>query len=75
MKSIPASEFSSKCLQLIEEVIETGMPVVITQNGQPVAQLGPALSKPVSLIGAHCGKITIVGDILDPVDEQWEAER
>lgn len=75
MKSISASEFKVKCLQLITEVGETGDPIVITKNGRPVAQLGPVTEKPLTVVGAHRGKITIVGDILEPVGEQWEAER
>ncbi len=75
MKSIPASEFKAKCLQVINEVAETGMSVVITKNGRPVAQLGPVVSQPMTLVGAHKGRISIVGDILAPIDEEWEAGR
>jgi prevent-host-death family protein len=75
MKSIPASKFKVKCLQVINEVAKTGMTVVITKNGQPVAQLGPIVSQPTTLVGAHKGQISIVGDILAPIDEEWEAER
>jgi len=70
MKSIKVSEFKAKCLQLLNEVAETGVPVIITKNGRPVAQLGPALSRPTTLVGAHKGKISIVGDILAPIDEE-----
>ena len=75
MKSIPASEFKAKCLQVINEVAETGIPVVITKNGRPVAQLGAVASRPTTLVGAHKGQIAIVGDILTPIDEEWEAGR
>ena len=73
MKSIKASEFKAKCLQLLNEVAETGVPVIITKNGRPVAQLGPVMSRPTTLAGAHKGKISIMGDILEPIDEEWEA--
>lgn len=73
MKSIKASEFKAKCLQLLNEVAETGVPVIITKNGLPVAQLGPVMSRPKTLVGAHKGKISIVGDILAPIDNEWEA--
>ena len=75
MKSIPASEFKAKCLQVINEVAETGIPVVITKNGRPVAQLGAVAFQPTTLVGAHKGQIAIVGDILTPIDEEWEAGR
>ncbi len=73
MKSINASEFKVKCLQLIKEVAKTGVSVVITKNGQPVAQLDPIMPRSATLAGAHKGKITVVGNILAPLDEDWEA--
>lgn len=72
MKSVNASEFKNKCLQLIKEVAETGVSVVITKDGQPVAQLGPPTPRLATLAGAHKGKITVAGDILAPLDEDWE---
>jgi len=74
MKSVTAAEFQLHCSQLIKEVMETGVPVVIVENGQPVAQLGPAMNQVVTLVGAHKGKIRVVGDILEPIGEAWEAE-
>ena len=35
MRTIKASEFKAKCLKLMDEVAETGEPVVITKNGRP----------------------------------------
>lgn len=75
MKSLTASEFKTKCLQVINEVARTGMPVVITKNGEPVVQLAPIAPQSTTLVGAHRGKITVVGDILGPIDEDWEAGR
>ncbi len=75
MKTIKASEFKAKCLRLMDEVAETGKSLVITKNGKPVAQLGPATTRPPSLAGAHAGKIRILGDIIAPIDVDWEAAR
>lgn len=74
MKTIKASGFKAKCLQLMNEVAETGDIIVITKNGQPVAQLGPVIVRPTTLCGAHKGKIDLVGDIVAPMDEAWGAE-
>lgn len=73
MKSVTAEEFQGQCSQLIKEVMKTGLPVVIVENGQPVAQLGPVTSQIPTLAGAHKGQIRIVGDILEPLGEEWEA--
>jgi prevent-host-death family protein len=74
MKSVSATEFQGQCLQLIKEVTETGVPLVITENGRPVAQLGPVAKQTPTLIGAHRGQIRILGDIIEPIGEEWEAE-
>ncbi|MGH8659875.1 MAG: type II toxin-antitoxin system Phd/YefM family antitoxin [Gammaproteobacteria bacterium] len=74
MEKIKASEFKAKCLKLMDEVAETGRSVVITKNGRAVAQLGPVISRPRTLTGAHKGKIHIARDILAPIAEQWEAQ-
>ena len=73
IKTIKASEFKAKCLRLMDEVAETGQPLVITKNGKPVAQLGPVVSRPPTLARAHAGKIRILGDIIAPIDVDWEA--
>ncbi len=75
MKSIKASEFKAKCLKLMDQVAETGETLVITKNGNPVAELRPAKRRLKSLFGAHKGLIEIKGDIVAPLDEDWEAER
>lgn len=74
MKTIKASEFKAKCLQLMNEVAESGDVIVITKNGQPVAQLAPVVSRPATLAGSHKGKIGIVGDIVGALNEPWDAE-
>ncbi len=74
MKTIKASEFKAKCLKLMDEVAETGEPLVITKNGRPVAELRPAKKRVKSLFGAHKGMFEIKGDIIAPIDVEWEAE-
>jgi prevent-host-death family protein len=41
METIKASEFKAKFLQLMEEVAESGEPIVITKNRKPVSLLVP----------------------------------
>ena len=72
MRTIKASEFKTKCLQIMDEVAATGEPVLITKNGVPVAQLVPAKRVPDTLFGALKGSIDIKGDIIKPIDVTWE---
>ena len=39
MRTIRASEFKAKCLQLIDEVAASGESIEITKRGKPVARL------------------------------------
>ena len=72
-RTIKASEFKAKCLKLMDEVAETGEEIVITKNGRPVARLVPCKSKPSKWFGADEGVVEILGDIISPLDVEWEA--
>ncbi len=74
MRTIKASEFKAKCLKIMDEVAATGESVLITKNGVPVAELGPAKRKPKAIFGSMRGSVTYMGDIISPIDVAWEAE-
>lgn len=74
-KTVKASEFKAKCLQLMEEIKKTGGEIIITKNGEPVSKLVPVKHKPKTLFGAHRGRIVVKGDIVSPLDTGWEAMR
>jgi prevent-host-death family protein len=75
MRTMKASEFKAKCLKLMDEVAESGEPLVITKNGRPIAQLSPISRERRSIWGLHKGQIEILGDIISPIDVEWEADR
>lgn len=75
MRKMKASEFKAKCLKLMDEVAETGEPVVITKNGKPVSQLVPYRHKPKTLLGVTKDSMVISGDVVSPLDEEWEADQ
>lgn len=68
-----ASEFKAKCLQLMNEVAESGDEIIITKNGRPVSRLAPYRERPKSLFGIDKGRIEILGDIGEPIDVEWKA--
>ena len=72
-RMIKASEFKAKCLKLMDEVADNGNEIVITKNGRPVSRLVPYREKPKSLFGIDKGRIKILGDIIEPLDVEWEA--
>lgn len=67
-KIIPAGQFKAKCLGLLDEVSLTGERLIITKHGKPVAQLIPMVEPP-SLLGS----VTFKGDIVSPIDVEWNA--
>ena len=71
---IPAGEFKAKCLKLMDQVRRTRREVVITKRGKPVAKLVPVDEKPASLWGSMKGSATLLGDIVAPTGERWDAE-
>jgi prevent-host-death family protein len=70
---IKASEFKAKCLAVLDEVERTQRPVVITKRGKPVAELVPHKRTGHELFGLLKGRMEIVGDIISPIDVEWEA--
>ena len=72
---IAAGQFKSKCLQLMERVQQTREEVVITKHGKPVAKLVPiSEEKTDTIVGYLPGSVQVVGDIVSPIDEEWEAD-
>lgn len=69
-----ASEFKAKCLKLMDEVAASGEEIIVTKNGRPVSRLVPYREKPKSLFGIDRGRIELLGDTIEPLDVEWEAE-
>jgi prevent-host-death family protein len=73
-QQIPAGEFKAKCLHIMDEVKKQHSSIIITKHGSPVAKLVPVEKKPTQLFGYLKNSVTIIGDIISPVDEKWEAD-
>jgi prevent-host-death family protein len=72
-RMIKASEFKAKCLAIMDEVERTGEGVVITKNGKPVAELVPHRASRPNALGLLKDRLFITGDIISPIDVEWEA--
>jgi prevent-host-death family protein len=70
---IAAGQFKAQCLQLMDRVKLTHEEIVITKHGRPVAKLVPIEEQGSSFIGYMKGSVVVNGDIIAPVDEDWEA--
>jgi prevent-host-death family protein len=71
---VPAGEFKQRCLALLDQVAETGMPIVVTKRGKPVARVVPA----ESAIEALAGSIHVLAENdeeLYSTGEVWDVDR
>lgn len=73
-QKIPASEFKAKCLKLLDDVHQQRFQIVITKRGKPVARLVPVTEELPDIFGRMKGTIEILGDIVSPTGEVWDAD-
>ena len=74
--SLPAAEFKTRCLELMDRVRETGVEYVVTKHGRPVAKLVPYVAPPRrSLSGALKGTVLAYERPFDPIDGEYDIER
>jgi prevent-host-death family protein len=78
MRIVPAGEFKQTCLRLLDEVGESGEPILITKRDRPVAQLVPVRpERPEDWRGAMRQRGQINSDLLPPAldPSDWNALR
>jgi prevent-host-death family protein len=73
-KEVSASTFKNSCLELIDRVGQTREEIVVTKYGRPVAKLVAFEEGKAPLFGHLAGSVTIHGDVIAPVDVEWDAE-
>jgi prevent-host-death family protein len=74
-RTMAAGEFKAKCLAVLDEVEQTGTEVVITKRGREVARLVPPAPRRRPLRPAHFKHLLAgpVGDVVTPLDVEWDA--
>ncbi len=76
MDEIPISKFKATCLAVLENVKQSGKPVLVTRFGQPVAEIYPVNAiHPGRRFGLRTQTGTILSDIVGPTGDEsdWEA--
>ena len=73
IRRIPAGSFKAECLRLMDEVALRRKPIIITKRGKPVAKLVPVDERAPDVFGCMAGTVKIHGDIIEPIDVEWEA--
>ncbi len=75
MIQISAGEFKAKCLKLMDLAEQKHETVIITKRGIPVAKLVPFETTQINLVGFMQNSVTVKGNIIEPLDETWDAEK
>ena len=74
-KQIPAGKFKAECLRIMDDVQRTKIHIIITKRNVPIAEMVPIDKTPRSSFGWMKGTGHIIGDIIAPIDEEWDADR
>ena len=74
IRHVDAAAFKANCLRLMDEVARQRRPIIVTKRGKPVAKLVPVDQEPMDLFGYMAGTARICGDIVEPIDVEWEAD-
>ena len=74
METVGVSELRNNLLSLIKKV-QSGENILITSRGHGVAKLVPLENSTEEAVKAlkELRKSAYVGDVLSPVDEEWES--
>jgi prevent-host-death family protein len=72
-RTVPAGDFKARCLALMDDVRDRGGEYIITKRGEPVARLVPVRTERRLLRGSLKGTVKVLGDIVSPLGEPWEA--
>lgn len=74
--SVPAGVFKATCLELMDRVRDRREEIVITKYGKPVAKLVPVSDADAprgTAWGWMKGTVLWYGDVISPIDVEWEA--
>ncbi|MFN0250727.1 MAG: type II toxin-antitoxin system prevent-host-death family antitoxin [Kofleriaceae bacterium] len=73
---MPISKFKATCLAALERVRRTRRPLRVTRFGRPIADIMPPTAVPEentrSWFGSMADSAEIVGDLVAPLDVEWE---
>jgi prevent-host-death family protein len=75
VQKIAAARFKAQCLAVMDQVSQSGRPVVITKHGKAVVKLVPVNESADEIFGALAGIARITGDIENTVPARdWGVE-
>lgn len=73
--TVTVTEFKAKCLKMLSDLQTTGEVIQVTKHGVVIANVIPPPVEPEMKVKAGFAKgwFEITGDIMEPIDVEWEA--
>ena len=70
---ISVSDFKAHCLDYLTKMSSNNSDIIITKRGKPFARVEPIKEKKSGFIyGKMEGRLSVKGDIFEPIDVDWE---
>ena len=70
---ISVSDFKAHCLDYLTQMSSNNSEIIITKRGKPFAKVKPINEKKPGFIhGKMEGKLSVKGDIFEPINVDWE---
>lgn len=67
-RTMKASEFKARCLQLMDEIASGGDEIIITKHGAPVARLAAYREKPKTFFANDAERYPFIQEVIDALD-------
>lgn len=72
-EKMKAGKFKAECLKVMERVRRTRKKIIITKRNIPIAKLVPIEEGEEHFFGKLKGTVRFKGDVINPIDETWDA--
>ena len=72
---VAVSKFKSHCLEILKNLEKSKTSIIITKRNKPIATVSPFQNKKDSIFVILKNKGEVKGDIVSPIDEEWEANK
>ncbi len=73
-KKIPAGEFKTHCLRIMDWVKVSKQSIIITKRNVPVAKIVPLKEEKTHIFGSMKGSVIAEEDLISPTEEVWNAD-
>lgn len=72
---IAISKFKSHCLEILKNLEKSKTSIIITKRNKPIAIVSSFQKKKKSIFGILKNRGEVMGDIISPIDEEWEINK